>query len=105
MTEENKVVDFSVDGGVLKLGVDPNKDGQKVVTLKVVLSEAIAEAFSRGKAVDGAKLVDFGFNGSSLQLKLDTDKDGEHLLELEIDLSEVVDEISDAVAPKSETPA
>jgi len=92
-----EVVTFAVEDGTLKLGVDPNKDGQSVVKLSLKLSEALGEAVSRGTKVEGVKLVDFGFTGTTMLLKLDTDQDGEELLTLEVDLAEVVDEIQTAV--------
>jgi len=92
--EENKAIDLSVSEGKFVLNVDSNKDGDKVAKINIALNEAVEEAFSRGKAIEGAKLVDFKFNLSKLILKIDTDKDGENLMEIEIDLAEAVDEAS-----------
>ena len=94
---ENKVVDLAVKDGALSLGVDSNRDGEKVVTLKLHLSEAVQEAFNRSEALEGVKLVSLSFTtDGKMALKLDTDKDGEELLTLTVDLSEVADEIGDA---------
>jgi hypothetical protein len=94
---EASVVNFKVEDGSFKLGVDTNKDGQNVVELILKMSEAVAEAFSRGTKLEHVKLVDLGFEGTKLVLKLDTDQDGEQLLELKVDLSELADEIQSAV--------
>lgn len=91
------VVNLKVENGSLVLGVDPNQDGQDVVKLKLKMSEALGEAFSRGQKLDGVKLVDLKFEGTTLKLKLDTDQDGEELLSLDVDLAEVVDEIQSAI--------
>ena len=93
MSEENKKFNFEVKDGKLSFGVDPNADGENVVSGNLHLSEAIQEAVDRGEAVEGVKVVDFSFNGSKLVLKVDSDKDGEVLLDLEIDLGEAFDEI------------
>ena len=90
---ENKKLEFKVENSILHIGVDPNQDGQKVLTAKLHLSEAIQEAFKKGVPVEGAKVVSFEFKLTKLVLMIDTDQDGEPLLELEIDLAEVVDEI------------
>lgn len=39
MSEEKKVVSFEVEDGKLKLVVDPNRDGQPVVSLVVDIAE------------------------------------------------------------------
>lgn len=100
--EENKVLDFKVVDGKFHLGVDPNKDGQKVVKMNLYLVEALQEAMNRGEKVDNAKLVDVKFEGTKLVVILDTDKDGERLLDITIDLAEAFDEIQSAVSKKSE---
>jgi len=40
---ENKVVSFSIEDGKLCINVDPNKDGQNVLEVKVDLAEAMDE--------------------------------------------------------------
>lgn len=97
---EGKVLNVNVEDGKLVLGVDPNKDGQEVVRLRLNLSESVQEAFSRGEAVEGAKVVDFKLSSSGIHLKLDTDKDGEELLELELDFMEAADEVGDLISKK-----
>jgi len=94
---ETSAFKFGIENGELVLAVDPNKDGQDVVSLKLNLSEAVSEAFARGASVEGVKLVSLGFEGAKLKLAIDTDKDGERLVELVVDLAEVADEIQDAV--------
>ena len=84
--------EVAVEGTQLKLSLDTNEDGQKLMSLNLNMSEAVAEAFKKGVAIEGAKLVDFKFLGTKLVLALDTDKDGEKVLELEIDLMEALDE-------------
>ena len=95
---KTKVLDFEVKDGNLILGVDSNKDGENVVSLRLKLSEAVEEAIARGKPIEGVKAVSLEFKGTKLLLKVDTDRDGEQLLEIEIDLGEAFDEISDAVS-------
>ena len=84
----------------LVIGIDPNKDGEKVLNLKLNLSEALGEAMARGEAVEGAKLVDVKFEMTKLVLVLDTDKDGERLLEMELDLGEAFDEVQSLLKKK-----
>jgi hypothetical protein len=91
MSEEKKFK-FDIEDGKLKFSVDPNQDGEAVVSGELFLSEGLEEAFKKGEKVEGAKVVDFEFSLSKLIVKLDTDKDGEKLLELEIDLGEAIDE-------------
>jgi len=83
---------FEVEEGKLKFAVDPNEDGEAVVSGELFLSEALEEAFKKGEKIEGAKVVDFEFSLSKLIVRLDTDKDGEKLLELEVDLGEAIDE-------------
>ena len=40
---ENKIVNFSIEDGKLCIAVDPNKDGQPVLEVKVDLAEAMDE--------------------------------------------------------------
>lgn len=101
MSDENKLVDISVDDNKLKLGVDPNKDGENVVDLELDLGEGLQEVMARDVPAEGVKVVDFKINGTKLELVLDTDKDGEHLLKLSADLGEAFDEVQDAIAKKS----
>lgn len=91
---ENKVIEMGMKDDAFELKVDPNKDGQPVVELKVFSKEALEEAFKRQEAIAGAKLVSFGFEGAKLKLVLDTDKDGQPLLELIVDTMEIFDEFS-----------
>jgi len=93
--EENKNKKFEVGfaDNKLNLSLDLNQDGDKLMTLKLNLSEAIQEVINRGDKVDGVKLVAFDFSLTKLKLTLDTDQDGEALMELEIDLAEALDEI------------
>ena len=87
-----KKLTFEVKDGALNLAVDSNQDGEPVVKMKLNLSEAVQESFSKGEAIEGVKVVDFKFSLTKLNLTLDTDRDGEKLLELEIDLAEGLDE-------------
>lgn len=96
--EKKKAFSFGMKDGKLSFGIDPNKDGENVVSGKLYLSEAFAEAFMKGKKVEGAKVVDVSFKNAKLTLVLDTDQDGEKLLELEIDLAEAFDEVRDAMS-------
>jgi len=103
--EENKAFDFGVKDGKLEFGIDPNRDGQNVISGKLHLGEALSEAFSRGEKVPGARIVDVKFELTRLVVKLDTDKDGEPLLELEIDLAEAFDEVQDALGKDGSAPS
>ena len=91
MTEAKKI-EMGFESGVLKFGIDSNKDGQKSIEGKLHLNEALEEIIKKGTAIEGAKVVSFGFEAGKLKLAIDTDKDGEKLLELEIDLAEGFDE-------------
>ena len=92
MAEEHKKFEASFKDGELHLGVDSNKDGEKVIEVKLNLNEAYQEILARGEKIEGAKIVAFEFGLAGLKLVLDTDQDGEKLLELNISLSEVLDE-------------
>ena len=89
-------VNFKVEDGFLKAGIDANEDGQESMNLKLSMNEAIQEAFQKGVSIEGAKVVDFKFELTRLKLVIDTDKDGENLLELDIDLAEAIDEATGA---------
>lgn len=93
MAEENKKFDVSFENNELNLGIDLNKDGEKLMKVKLNLGEAIQEAFKKGEAIEGAKVVAFEFKLTKLVVKIDTDRDGESLLEIEIDLAEALDEV------------
>jgi hypothetical protein len=43
---ENKAIDFVIDGGKLKIMVDPNKDGQKLMVLELDLAEVPDEVIA-----------------------------------------------------------
>lgn len=86
-------LNFEIKDSALHLGVDYNEDGESSIKMKLNMSEAISEAFSRGTAVEGVKLVDFKFELTKMVLKLDSDKDGEEVLEIVIDLGEIADEV------------
>lgn len=43
---ENKAFDFKVEGGKLLITIDPNKDGQPVMTLSVDIAEIPDEVIS-----------------------------------------------------------
>lgn len=43
MENENKVVDFKVEGGYFYLTVDPNKNGKPVLALQLDLAEIPVE--------------------------------------------------------------
>ena len=92
---QNSMVKFDIADDTMNLDIDSNNDGEKVVRLSLNISEAIKEAVSRGKAVEGVKLAAFEFQGSKLVILLDTDKDGTPLMALDIDLMEAFDEIKD----------
>lgn len=94
---EHKKIDYAFKDGSVEVGVDSNQDGEKALSLNLKMSEAVAEAFSKGTAVEGVKVVDFAFTGSELLLKLDTDKDGEECLSLKLSLAEIADEVMAAV--------
>ncbi len=100
---EKKSFNFGLKDGALEFGLDPNKDGQNVLKGKLVLSEAIQEAFSRGAPVEGVKSVEFKFEMSRLVVKIDTDKDGESVFELELDLAEAIDEVQGLLSKKDDT--
>lgn len=91
-------VNYGVKEKAFFVDVDTNEDGEKVVGLKLHLSEALQEAFKRGGELEGAKVVSAKFEGASLMLVVDTDKDGEPLLELELSVLEGLDEVQDAVS-------
>jgi len=91
---EVKIVEIGMVDGKISMKVDPNKDSQPVLVLKLNMSEAFKETFNRADAVKDVKIVKFSLEGSKLMLALDTDKDGVDLLELEIDFMEALDEIS-----------
>ena len=91
--KEKKVLEVDFKDGELLMSADSNKDGEKVLDLKVNLSEAVQEVLNRGEALEGAKLLEFDFSLSKLVLKIDTDKDGEKLLDISIDLAELLDEV------------
>ena len=46
---EKKMLDFKIEDGKLHLSVDPNKDGQPVVTLVVDMAEVPDEVLSAFK--------------------------------------------------------
>jgi len=46
MLEENKVIDYSFEGSNLTIKVDPNKDGQPVISLTISLTEVADEILS-----------------------------------------------------------
>lgn len=50
--EEKKAVVFKIDGGFFYISVDPNKDGQNVLELKVDLAEVPDEVISALKSKD-----------------------------------------------------
>lgn len=87
--------DVVFEDGSLKAKVDPNEDGQAVVDLDLVVSEALEESLKRGDnpEMPDAKVVDFKFEGGKLSVVLDTDKDGQRLLSLNVDLAEALDEV------------
>lgn len=89
-------VKSEIKDGKAVLAVDADQDGATSIKCTLHLSEAVAEAISRGEKIEGAKVVDFQL-GSRIVLAIDTDKDGEKALELEIDLMETYDEISKAI--------
>jgi len=91
------VLSYEVQNGMLVLGVDSNEDGDKVLDLKLNITEGIQEALQKGEKMEGAQLVGFEFSATKLKLMIDSDQDGENLLELEIDLMEAVDEIKDVI--------
>lgn len=95
--EEIKAYSFGVKDGNLEFGIDSNKDGINVISGKIMLSEAMQEAFSRGTAVEGVKSVSVKFDLTKLKIIVDTDKDGEALLVLEVDLAEAFKEISQKI--------
>lgn len=86
--------EFKVEDSKLKFSLDPNEDGQAVVTGSVCLSEGLEEAFSKGEAIEGAKVAEIKFELTELVIKIDTDRDGEELVELRVNLAEAVDEAS-----------
>jgi hypothetical protein len=52
MSEEHKLVDFKIEESKLHLTVDPNRDGQAVVSLLVDLAEIpdeVLSALGKGK--------------------------------------------------------
>lgn len=93
---ENKKFDVKFENGNLSFGLDSNQDGQKSISGKLFLNEAIQEVIAKGTAIEGAKVVDFRFELTKMVLIIDTDKDGERLMELEIDLGESIDEATSA---------
>lgn len=88
----NKKFELKVENGEVIASVDTNQDGEKVLTARLVLTEAVQEALQRQSAVEGVKSASIKFSGNKLTLEVDTDKDGEKVLTLELDLFEVVDE-------------
>ena len=98
----NKRIDFKVDGSSVKLEIDPNKDGEKLLNMKLSLKEAVQELFARGVRVQGQGAFEMDFEDGSFILKVDTDQDGENLLEMRLDLSEALDEGMDAFFKKDE---
>ena len=55
MSNENQAVSFKIDDGKLNLTVDPNKDGQPLVTLSIDLKEVpdeVVDAFTSMKKSD-----------------------------------------------------
>lgn len=99
--EESKFPKFDVgfQDNKLRLGLDLNQDGEKLMLLDLNINEAIQEAFKRGESVvlEGAKVVgfEFGMNEKmrpTLKLKIDSDKDGESVMDLMLDLGEAMDE-------------
>ena len=92
-----KVLSFEMQGSKLMLGVDSNKDGEKLLELSLDVSEGFKEAMKKGVALEGVKMVSFKFEGTKLQLVLDTDKDGKELMSLSLDLMEALDEIKTAI--------
>lgn len=93
---KNKKLSYEIKGSDLIIGIDPNQDGQNVLTMKISLTEALGEAMSRGDAVEGVSAVKMSFSGSIMKIVIDTDKDGENLMELELDLAEAFDEVTSA---------
>ena len=89
---EHKKFDVEVKEGNLELSLDTNQDGEKLMTAKVNMGEAIQEVLKKGEKIEGAKLVDFEMGIGGIKLVLDTDQDGEKLLELELNLAEALDE-------------
>lgn len=98
MEDEIKAYSFGVKDGNLEFGIDSNKDGKNVISGKIMLSEAMQEAFSKGTAVAGVKTVDVKFDLTKLKITVDTDRDGEPLLELEVDLAEAFKEITQKIS-------
>lgn len=47
--EENKVLEFKIEGEHMILSVDPNKDGEKLLELKIMLKEVPDEVLSAFK--------------------------------------------------------
>lgn len=83
--------------GKVVIGIDVNEDGENSILISLPMNEAISEAISRGKAIEGVKVTSLQFKGTSLLLVLDTDQDGEPMLEMTIDLGEVFDEVKDKI--------
>lgn len=90
--EDNKGYSYGIEGGSLNFGIDPNKDGENVLSGKVHLNEAMQEVISKGEAVEGVKVASFKLDLTKLKIIIDSDKDGQPVLELEIDLAEAIDE-------------
>lgn len=49
LMEEKKVVEFKIEGEFLLLSIDPNKDGEKLLELKIMLKEVPDEVLSAFK--------------------------------------------------------
>lgn len=90
---ENKKFDVGFEDNDLKLSLDTNQDGEKLMTLKINLPEAVQEAFKKGEAIEGQKVVNFKMSTAGLELTMDSDKDGEPSVELSVNLMEAVDEV------------
>ena len=95
---EVKAFEFKVEDGAVSFGVDSNKDGEKAISGKLNLGEAVQEAIEKGEAIEGLKVVDFKFGLTKLTFKIDTDRDGENVLEFSLDLGEVADEVKDLIS-------
>ena len=90
--DEIKNFEANFEDGQLKMHVNSNRDGEKLLSVKVDLNEGLQEILKRGDKLEGAKLVGFEFAFDKIKIQLDTDQDGEKLLELELSLAEALDE-------------
>jgi len=89
---EYKKFDVGFEDNKLNLSLDTNQDGEKLMTLKINLPEAVQEAFKKGEEIEGQKVVNFKMSSKGLELSMDSDKDGEPSIELQVNLMEAVDE-------------